>query len=280
MNDKIKKILITEIEPYFLNWTKCYIWPYVTGLIGIRKNGNQEEVVLRGSGTLIEKGSIHGVLTAQHVVADLKKYDKVGLIISDSEQRYCYDKQFLNFVEVAKPLDISNYSQGPDLAVIILPNISIGTLKAIKSFYSLSHKNKEMIEQPIDYNEGLWFLSGFPDEHTRKVNSTIGHTYAKEFHCLCGESPIQKKYICGEYDFVEVGINYNIDKTLPNSWGGISGCGLWHVLLKQSEKGDIEVKESILSGVGFYQTDKENNKRYIRCHGHRSIYKNVYEAII
>jgi len=51
------------------------------------------------------------------------------------------------------------------------------------------------------------------------------------------------------------------------------------VSLIETEKGNIQIQEVILSGVIFYQTMVKNNRRNIRCHGRRSIYEKAYEFI-
>ncbi|MBI4833842.1 MAG: hypothetical protein HY811_03335 [Planctomycetes bacterium] len=279
--DAKKEVKITDIDKYFQEWLEQYIKCYAIGLTKIQSNKNISDSVLLGSGTLIKTQNTYGILTAQHVAATLKDSNELGLIISEIEHRHIvFIKDIL---EVAKPLDLSDYSQGPDLAVIILPPEAIGTLKAKKSFFDISYKREKRLKEAVNYEEGVWFICGFPEEYTKKVSSTQGYNYAKEFYCICGETPIhpiQKEHINGDYDFVEGGVNYNVDKTLPGSWCGISGGGLWHLLLKEQENGSINVDDTILSGVIFYQTEKKENKRYIKCHGHYSIYEKVYKAII
>lgn len=70
-----------------------------------------------------------------------------------------------------------------------------------------------------------------------------------------------------------------IDIPLPKNFGGISGGGLWQILLKDSSVDKFEPTCYILSGLAFYQSELKANKRLIRCHGRQSIYKNVYEFI-
>lgn len=47
----------------------------------------------------------------------------------------------------------------------------------------------------------------------------------------------------------------------------------------KSEQGKLIVEEKLLSGVAFYQSELENNRRTITCHGRKSIYGAVVDTI-
>ena len=49
-------------------------------------------------------------------------------------------------------------------------------------------------------------------------------------------------------------MNYNTGYEGPNRFGGCSGGGLWHMHFEETEHGKIVTKESILSGVVFWQS--------------------------
>ena len=66
---------------------------------------------------------------------------------------------------------------------------------------------------------------------------------------------------------------------MPNTFGGVSGGGLWKFEL-YNVNGKHEVRGKILAGVAIEETAKMDNSRYIRCHGWNSIYKTVYNRVV
>ena len=58
---------------------------------------------------------------------------------------------------------------------------------------------------------------------------------------------------------------------IPESFGGMSGGGLWHVVPSESAPtGEFKLE---LEGVAFYQSAPTDGRRVIRCHGRQSIYR-------
>lgn len=225
-----------------------------------------------GSGTLIKVGEVYGIVTAQHVTASFGCGTKLGFILLPYEHRFFLEADHLQIVEFARP---SEASQGPDLALVILPTNLLGTLKARKVFYDLSHKQKELLRAPLNLEAGLWAITGFPDEQTTRGESSRSHSYVKGFHGMAFLTGIGKQYFVGEYDFLEAVVKHRIDNTIPTTFGGVSGGGLWQIRLMKTKKGEYEVKEVFLFGVAFYQKEVTDGVRYIKCNGPRTIYKTV-----
>ena len=92
---------------------------------------------------------------------------------------------------------------------------------------------------------------------------------------------IENEYCCDDYDLIMVKISYdNSDRTvIPDSFGGVSGGGLWKFELYKVD-GRFEVRNNMFLGVAFYQTGLNDNIRHIRCYGWNSIYKTVYNNVI
>jgi len=265
------KMGITDLPVSVFDDIQTEIWWYSVGLLKYKNHneGEDENVNLIGSGTLIELDGFYGILTAQHVTALLKNDYKLGLTIKDQVHRNSWDGRHLEIHEIAKPVDPA---LGPDLAIIILPKGQIGSLKAVKSFYNLS-QNKNIIEEAEpEFDRGVWVLFGCLEEGAVEKRDVNGFFSVKGFNCIFGLAPIKKFYFTDSYDYYEVGVKYGHDPTIPGSFGGMSGGGLWQVRLIKMKNGDIKIKKPILSGVAFYQTDIINGIRYIKCHGRQSIY--------
>ena len=88
-----------------------------------------------------------------------------------------------------------------------------------------------------------------------------------------------REYQEGEYDFLDFEAKYDAAYEGPNRFAGFSGGGLWHCPVELSEDGSLSAKEIILSGVAFYESGMEDDRRTIRCHGRRSIYGKAIDFV-
>ena len=273
---KKKLVKINDIPQHVLDSIVGELLWYSTGLVKVDSKEHYEEANLIGSGTFIRVDKVYGILTAYHVAATIRGCSQLGLVITLGEHRYNLETEHLHIIDIAKP---SEASEGPDLSFIRLPDYSLGTLRARKSFYNLSFHREKVLQNPLDYRFGLWMPLGFPEELTKIGESVNGFSILKDFHMLGGATGIENAYVRGDYDYLEVSCHYRKDEELPMSFGGFSGGGLWQVPLLELEKDNIKHQEIILSGVIFYQTKVRNSRRNIKCHGRRSIYKKAYEFI-
>ena len=251
---------------------------YSTGLIKISQDNRDSETAnLIGSGTFVSIEGLHGILTAQHVSALISDSCDIGLTLSASEEKHTIDSKYLKIIEVAKS---SNPSEGPDISFIVLPPSDLGTIKVFKSFHNLTQKRKAILNKYPEINLGIWFICGIPDEATRIENSEKGFDYLKAFRGFCGAAPVDRPTMRGDYDCLEVDVKCGKDSEGPVSYGGVSGGGLWQIILIQDKNGVIQPKDHILSGLAFYQSDLINRARFIRCHGRHSIYKVAYDKVV
>ncbi len=253
--------------------------PYRVGIIGERRQqsgaaDSQTYPQLLGSGTLIKVEDDYGILTAHHVMNELHRYSDLGLVFTNSEHHPTIPVEDLSLVPVARGKIVS---QGPDLAVIFLPTVRARSLEAFQSFYNLTYWREKVLKNPPkqvgNLWEGPWFIVGFPDEYTRREAP-----YLTSFQDLSGMTTVRKQYQDGDFDYLEVDVKYDVSEPPPLHFGGTSGGGLWYVPLSRTEDGKVQPREKILAGVVFFQTERTQNVRYIRCHGWLSIYEAVYKA--
>lgn len=278
MPPSTEMIPVTELPETLFEDITQILHCYSTGIIKLTFDGRlQERAVLIGSGTFIAIESIHGILTAHHVAELLSGDCSLGLTLHTHEHKCTIDVRYLDIIEIERG---PTKSEGPDLAFIVLPNSHIGRIEATKSFYHLSHKREKMLSKPPDFDRGLWFICGVPDEQTTEERSERGFDSLKGFHALYGATFVTRSYLHGEYDYFELKVRCGSDKGLPLTYGGVSGGGLWQVPLTRTEKGQILAKEYILSGVAFYESEMRDQMRFIKCHGRESIYKIVCDSII
>jgi hypothetical protein len=249
---------------------------YSTGLIRVRQNKFSEEVALIGSGTFVTVGDIHGILTAQHVAARLSNVLDLGLTLSPEEHKYVLKRGTLSIIEVAKG---SQDSEGPDLALIVIPGNELEAIKAKKSFYPISLKREKALGSSLPFDMGIWAICGYPDEHTTEEPSRLGFDSVTGFHGICGFALLGKAFEKDNFDYLDFEVSCAKEKSLPSSYGGVSGGGVWQLELKLKD-GKLAPQDPILSGVAFYQSAIQSDKRTIRCHGRQSLYKVAHDQIL
>ena len=270
MVDSMQKVRFHPIPPEILGPISNELFWYSIGLVELERGKNGEEAGILGSGTLVGINGVFGILTAYHVALKIKKAEEVGLIVSSQIHKYSIKSKYLRVVDIAIPFEPS---VGPDLSIVIIPNNLLGTLKALKSFFNISLKREEAISNPLELDVGVWVLFGFIGQKTVTEGPASGYTTIKGFYGQFGFTGIRNYYEQKGHDFLEVVADRKFDKTLPTTFGGTSGGGLWQVHLTQLNEGGYKIEKRALMGVAFYEILIGNDIIHIRCNGPRSIYE-------
>jgi hypothetical protein len=283
MSDKVELCQINDIPDKLLDDIGRIIKCYTTAIILVTIDSKGEQCpLLIGSGTFVSTSNVFGILTAAHVVEKLIKKREfgrpylLGLTLNDYAQRYAIHSNSL------EPIIIANgqiESDGPDLGFIVLPHSEKGTIEATKIFHNLDKNRVRILTAPPRFNEGLWAICGVPDEKTIDEHPDKRFAPFKGFFMFIGFGGVSGTYTVGGYDYCDIKVKHNISPIIPDSFGGVSGGGLWQIPLKRSSLQTIEPIEYILSGVAFYQTDRVGLYRSIKCHGRKSIYDLAYSFI-
>lgn len=250
------------------------------GLVKIQIVGNREVLNLLGSGTLIQVNENYGILTATHVTKELLSSDKfrIGLSGSGFSDILPLEMQYLSPINI----DVNGTLFGvevPDISFITLPDNIVGTIKAKKSFYNFLNKQpSHLLDNEFDLSE-TFILFGTPDEFTKEKIDNEKFIIIKQYESLCGFAKIIDYFNYNEFDFIKItGIYKN--ESAPESFGGFSGGGLWSLIVNIKGDKDISIEDIFLVGVPFFQTSKENNERYLICHGPHSLYKQLANIIL
>lgn len=273
------KLVLKDIPKYVLEQIKIQLEPYATNIIALHINQDNPEMKMMGSGVFVQKGNMYGILTANHVIrsAKFRNATDIGLVIKKGVHRFMIpkDKIFINSF-----YNIDENRQMPDIAIIILPNPDLGYIKANKSFINLE-KEKKIFENWSFANEtGIWALIGAPEVLAKIDKATSEDEVMSSYINIVGFSGGVIESTMDNYDICEYKVSYDKESDSPSSFGGVSGGGLWHVMIKRTDGGKIELGPVLFSGIAFCQSEIENNERTIYCHCRKTIYELVYDSII
>lgn len=272
-----EKLQISDIPRAVMDPVCDHIAQYTVGLSRLVRKNNKEDFRLIGSGTLVTVGGLDCVLTAEHVLAEIRNPDSLGLITSFTGElrRHAFPASHLVIHRIAKGTDDSS---GPDIGLIVLPQTNIGTLRAEKSFFNIDGRRKLFGSGFLEKDRGLWFTCGILGESEQVLAPTRVFSSVKGYYALCGAGANPREYMEGDSDYLEMRIDYGEpDPELPRSFGGCSGGGIWQAPLRKNNRGEIEVEEYLLSGVIFYQTSIDNGIRQLKGHGRKTVYEQVPE---
>ena len=185
-------------------------------------------------------------------------------------EKITIDRGSLDFIDCA----------GPDLGLLMLSTPQVNTIMAYKSFYNLAKRRNQILADPPQIDEGVWFICGMPEEWTNDEPPEKGYQIIKEFRGLCGAGIVKAEQQRDKLDYLYFETKYNKSYEGPQMFQGVSGGGLWQIIVVKSQNGELIIKDKILSGVVFFQSDLENGLRMIKCHGRRSIYGEAIDILI
>jgi len=141
---------------------------FTIGFGRLRVENGVEHITSAGSGTLVTVGSVHGILTAAHVIDEaLPRKGKVGIITSVDESSRL--EAFKMEMDHAVPVVVGEQRSielGPDLAFLRLPPESIGWLTAKTSFYNLRKYRDDVLANKAPGPDHVDTMTGVIDELT------------------------------------------------------------------------------------------------------------------
>ena len=252
---------------------------YSVGLIGIDLQDRQEVPTQSGTGTLVDLDGRLCIVTADHVIENIARRNRVGLLIDwkGGLRRCAFEREDLHFVRLPRgPTE----DVGPDLGAIMLPpsGENIATLRAHKSFYNLRKRIDRFDRNYLSLDEGIWIPCGVLGEGSASLEPTSSFARVTGHWAMMGISSAPQESVRDGFDYLDVQAHMGgID--VPRSFGGVSGGGLWQVRIAKHPEGRLEVHEVVLSGVLFYQTAVVDGTRLLRSHGRASVHERLAAAI-
>jgi hypothetical protein len=250
--------------------------PYSVALARVSKNDPRTFTPL-GSGTLVKRRDRIGILTARHCLTACSPQVRLGpggkdsllLILRDARSVQLRPEELLEHRLVTP----SSAEYGPDLAFLeIAPSEHLQTILAVASVWSLDRDPNAISKEFGSLNSMLASI-GVPEERC-ETNLSENELHRISYHLTCVHA-IQEGDISEKdgWDYIDSKCVYSYSNSLPRSFGGFSGGGIWSVEVKKSKStGKLSVGKAALVGVSFYETKIENKVRYMRGHFVGSIY--------
>jgi len=263
-NGSAERFRLGEIPQPVLDEAIAALKPYVTALgwPGIHIGG----------GTFVSVNGRFGILTATHVWNKLwsgrDQQPEVQLVVANGPHSYAVAvDHIVPHVQQNRTCD----EWGPDIEFLELPYPAVDRIRAAKAFAPLTSISAKM-RKVADNIEGFVAITGFPDElSTSAVMNGIPMVTVRGGYVSC----ISRKVVRNGYDYLETVDDPHV-QSLPNSYGGVSGSGLWAMQLRKKAGAPIieaTLGENFaLAGVAFFQRPKPSGGMMVRYHGQQSIY--------
>jgi len=273
MNTELVKV--KDLPDALLGAVSARLSHYTIAFIRLTPSPAGDEPQLIGSGVLVKAGGVHAILTAAHVLPLLPKSGQVCILLEPTPQPHVVDRIGLTYREIA-------YSgggyDGPDLAAVILAPSIAAALAAKKSFCNLDRWRDAAAGVSDDLHDGVWAVQGWVNERTHVIVNPETRERTTRFYNFTGFGGPDPAAALNGYDYFDFVYERQVPDCAPNSWGGVSGGGLWEIRLRR-DGGSITEERAILAGIAFFQAEQNGTPFSIRCHGIRSVYEKAYEAI-
>ena len=251
--------------------------------VGFYRAEKGVDPVLLGSGVLVSVRNKRAILTAHHVIQVMKEPREkrtLGLLFADRSEAHAVDPAAIRLLEIARG---KRDSDGPDLgAVVLTPHSSIlSSINAYKIFFNLDKRREQMLQSPPRLRDGIWAAQGFVGELTKVMPAEGERPPQVKMQAVTAFGSNDNIMHRAEYGYTDYFADPTASRptsTPPNSWGGMSGGGLWQILLNKRGK-QVEHELPLLSGIMFYELPTAGRIQHIRCHGPKSLYQHAFESI-
>ncbi len=270
----------SEIPGSLADSIRREVGPYSIAL-GCYLDSKNEGFRAIGSGTLVQRGEKKGILTAFHCLSNSQSRDislgKDGtdsiVVMGHRNNTRVIPPQNMKVHALAKP---QVEGEGPDLCFIeILPSPSLKSVEMFASFWRIDERRLETAEQFV-HDKICTALIGYPseDHKTSVYGDIVEHQHSSMI--FWGAMGLEDIIRINGWDYVDSICDRTHSPSLPSSYAGVSGGGIWAIRLSRNSAHEFLVDEICLIGVAFSQTPPDEGKRTIRGHYIDSIYNHAW----
>jgi len=237
------------------------IGAHTVALFAVSVPDGFDHLELAGSGTLVTTGDSYWILTAAHVwIEKLKGAKTLGISLRTNTNHH-FPMEIDTIAACGLDIPGKWNEWGPDLMLLRIPPVHVGTIEANKSFFYLGPQSRPPLK--TDHLETS-FLLGCP--------YGLGTYTQVHADVEIRGFPVNEmgNHIHGGIDYLDVDA-YVHDPSTMKSLGGVSGGGLWKVKIfidHSTGKPDWVLD---LEGVAFWGFPIDGTKAIVRCHALESI---------
>jgi hypothetical protein len=265
------EILLSDIPNVTIQELSAPLHNYSTALFRVSRRSPRGLCALHiGSGTYASIGETYGIITAQHVAQKIDGPYSLGLAAAREAEGHqmIVQRSALLITDLGLP---RTDEYGPDLAFMALADWDdVATVRASRAFLPLESDADFLLGTPPANERGIWFLCGAPEERVHVDSSRQSFEMCISYEDLSLAASPSREIAVGGHDYIELDIEGGLG--VPASFAGMSGGGLWQVLVARAPEGHLVAVRYLLVGVTFFQGIRPNGTRFVRCHGRRSIY--------
>lgn len=276
VNDSV--ISLEDIPSTLLEQATQRIGNYTIGFVRVDDIPAGEDATLLGSGVLAKAGDNYVIITASHVIDVLPDKGRLGLILFNKGQKTTIDINGIHYVDIEWNKEKEN--EGPDIAYVVLSKSIASSLSASKSFFILDNYRSTLLSNALEIDQGFWTAQGFVDEMTREEYEPGRSRVVKGYCCFGAYGGVTNYSDDGKYDYIQYHIDGRMIVRKPADFKGMSGGGLWQIILRFDSEGKLQISKILYMGIVFYQTPFQENVSILKCHAYRSIYSIVYDNIM
>jgi len=223
-----------------------------------------------GSGTFVTIGGVKGILTAAHVVRELRRHREVGVVLFSSHLKI----QAVTFAPAdAIAVNVGNKDDenGPDLAFLRLPPIAEKSIESSVVHFNFDKRSSQMTPVPVGAGWLVYMAAGVVAEKTEAPALNAGSGVISTVVSALLTPGYLSKEVTGNqgFDLFDLNLEFADEGFRPKSFGGMSGGAVWAV--KYALDGKAIVDKAIM-GVIFYEREDNSGRLVVRLHGPKGIY--------
>lgn len=236
------------------------IGSFSTALLSVTGSGENEELRLCGSGSLVSVGGTAYILSATHVWKKMESAAGVGITLDQEDVDHRFFIRTGAIIPYGPELVSDRDPWGPDMKLLKIPSEDAEKLRGSKRFYPLT---LDLPESPNLSSLEIWMLMGSPAEQSARLPKHVSLTMNGIF------ATIRSEYNFGGLDYLDLDMDTTFPG-IPKRFFGVSGGGLWSVLLYGSPEGQIRWIPTLV-GMACWQLPLQDHIRPVRCLGAKSI---------